>query len=88
VYDMYPWDESAPLGPAPAGSVPAGPVPAALARTRLPAPRDGRHPMAPAEPAVRALLFARDRRQTGGDATGAASATGAAGQPTPSPARQ
>jgi hypothetical protein len=91
VYDMYPWDES---GPAPSAPAPAAPAPAAPARTRLPAPRDGRRPMAPAEPATRAVQFALDRRDNGGDAagaasaTGAASTTGAAGQPTPSPARQ
>jgi hypothetical protein len=66
VYDMYPWDES---GPASAGPAPAGPAPAGSAP-------------APAEPAVRAVQFALDRRDNGGDATGAA------GQPPPIPARQ
>ena len=55
MYDMYPWDKSAPAGSAPPVPVPVVPVPVAPA---------------PVEPAVRAVQFALDRRDTGGAPAG------------------
>jgi hypothetical protein len=75
VYDMYPWDSASPEGPPP--QTPQTP------QTPL---REGSPHSRP--PQQRAVQFALDRRDNGGDALDTLDALSGLGQPAASPARQ